>query len=259
MCRIKRKVIVLSGKGGVGKTTVAANLALTLADKGRATGLLDVDIHGPSVPRIMGLDGGQVEILDHELLPPEVGKGLKVMSIGFLLREREEAIIWHGPLKTGVIKQFLRDVDWGDLDYLIIDSPPGTGDEPLSVIKLIEDLDGAIIVTTPQELSLIDVRRSIKFCETVKLPVLGVIENMSGFVCPHCGKPTDIFKAWGGERMAKELGVDFLGAIPIDPAIAKASDEGKPYVTAFAGSESASAFSEAIEALIAKVEEKSGT
>jgi len=255
LCRIKHKLIVLSGKGGVGKSTVAANLALSLAAKGRRTGLLDVDIHGPSIPRILGLEGYPVESVDQKLLPVPLGEELKVMSIGFLLRGKDEAVIWRGPLKMGVIKQFLRDVEWGELDYLVVDSPPGTGDEPLSVIQLIQDLDGAVIVTTPQDISIIDVRRSIQFCQTVNTPVLGVIENMSGFICPHCGKTTEIFKSGGGEKMAKEMKVPFLGRIPLDPSIAKACDEGAPYIQAFAESISAQAFSRALEKLIAAMED----
>ncbi|HUT52282.1 MAG TPA: Mrp/NBP35 family ATP-binding protein [bacterium] len=256
LCRIKHKLIVLSGKGGVGKTTVAANLALSLADRGRATGLMDVDIHGPSIPRIMGIEGKPVEVLDKMLLPIPAAPGLKVMSIGVLLQGKDEAVIWRGPLKMGVIRQFLRDVDWGDLDYLVIDSPPGTGDEPLSVVQLIPDLDGAVIVTTPQDISVIDVRRSIQFCRTVNIPVLGVIENMSGFVCPHCGKTTDVFKSGGGEKMARDMNVPFLGRIPLDPKITEASDQGKPYLKSFKDSESAKAFARAIDALIEKVEKK---
>jgi Mrp family chromosome partitioning ATPase len=256
LCRIKHKVIVLSGKGGVGKSTVAANLALALADKGRPTGLMDVDIHGPSIPRIMGIEGHPVEVLDKQLLPIPAAKNLKVMSIGVLLKGRDEAVIWRGPLKMGVIRQFLRDVEWGDLDYLVIDSPPGTGDEPLSVVQLIPDLDGAVIVTTPQDVSVIDVRRSIQFCHTVKIPVLGVIENMSGFVCPHCGQTTEIFKSGGGEAMARDMSVPFLGRIPLDPKITQASDEGKPFLKSFQDSASAQAIAKAIDKLIETVEKK---
>ncbi len=256
LCRIKHKVIVLSGKGGVGKSTVAANLALAMAAKQRATGLMDVDIHGPSIPNILGLQGSPVEVLHEQLVPVTMDKNLKVVSIGFLLRGREDAVIWRGPLKMGMIKQFLRDVAWGDLEYLIIDSPPGTGDEPLSVIQLIEDIDGAVIVTTPQELSIVDVRRCVRFCNTVNVPVLGVIENMSGFVCPHCGQTTDIFKSGGGEKMAEEMDIPFLGRIPLDPMIAQASDEGTPYINAFAESESARAFSKALDPVIQRLEDK---
>jgi len=256
LCRIKHKLIVLSGKGGVGKSTVAANLALSLAAKGKATGLMDVDIHGPSIPRILGLEGYPVETINQQLIPVPLGDNLKVVSIGFLLRGKDEAVIWRGPLKMGVIKQFLRDAEWGELDYLVIDCPPGTGDEPLSVIQLIEDMDGAIIVTTPQDVSIIDVRRSIRFCHAVKVPVLGVIENMSGFVCPHCGETTEIFKSGGGEKMAADMNVPFLGRVPMDPEIARACDQGTPYISSFAESESAKAFSNALELLIAAVEGK---
>lgn len=256
LCRIKHKLIVMSGKGGVGKSTVAANLALSLAARGKKTGLLDVDIHGPSVPRMLGLEGYPIEVTDNQFVPVPLGDNLKVMSIGFLLQKRDEAVIWRGPLKMGVIRQFLRDVDWGELDYLVIDSPPGTGDEPLSVVQLIEDLDGAVIVTTPQDISVIDVRRSIQFCRAVKMDMLGVIENMSGFVCPHCGKTTEIFKCGGGEKMAAEMGVPFLGRVPLDPQIAAACDSGTPYLRAFMDSESSRAFSEALDKLIASVEAK---
>lgn len=254
LCRIKHKIIVLSGKGGVGKTTVAANLALALADRGKTVGLMDVDIHGPSVPRILGLEGCPLEALDGKLLPVPIGDTLKVVSVGFLLQGKDEAVIWRGPLKMGVIRQFVKDVDWGDLDYLVIDCPPGTGDEPLSVIQVIDDLDGAVIVTTPQALSTNDVRRSIQFCRHVKLPVLGVVENMSGFLCPHCGKVTDIFKSGGGEAMALDMKVPFLGRIPIDPRVVEASDQGTPYVTAFKDSETAKAFAAVIDQVIRPLE-----
>ncbi len=252
--RIKHKIIVLSGKGGVGKTTVAANLALTLAAAGKKTGILDVDVHGPSIPHILGLDGGKVEILHERLLALPVNDNLKAMSIGLLIKKGNDPVIWRGPLKMGVITQFLKDVEWGELDYLVIDCPPGTGDEPLSVIQLIENLDGAVIVTTPQELSTIDVRRSIQFCSMVKVPVLGVIENMSGFVCPHCGESTEIFKAGGGQKMAMEMNVPFMGRIPLDPKVAEAADQGEHYVTAFAESETAKAMAAALGPIVEAVE-----
>ncbi|MFO8056598.1 MAG: Mrp/NBP35 family ATP-binding protein [bacterium] len=256
LCRIKHKFIVLSGKGGVGKTTVAANLGLALAAEGKKTGILDVDIHGPSIPQILGLSGQPIEVMDNQLVPVPIGKNLKVMSIGFMLKGSDDAVIWRGPLKMGVIRQFLRDVQWDDLDYLVIDCPPGTGDEPLSVIQLIEKLDGAVVVTTPQSLSINDVRRSIQFCRTTNVPVLGVVENMSGFVCPHCGKTTDIFKTGGGEEMAREMEVTFLGRIPLDPAVAEASDNGVPYIKTFTESETAKAFAAALQPLKEEIEEK---
>jgi len=244
LSHIGHKILVLSGKGGVGKSTVAANLALFLGTQSKKVGLLDIDIHGPSIPKLLGLESARAEGSEQKILPVSVGENLKVMSIGFLLDRNDTAVIWRGPMKYGVIKQFLKDVRWGDLDYLIVDSPPGTGDEPLSVAQLIQDADGAIIVTTPQELSLIDVRKCINFCEKLSLPVIGVVENMSGFVCPNCGARVDIFKAGGGARMARELHVPYLGSIPIDPAIVVASDAGRPLATEAQGSGAAAAFAQ---------------
>ncbi|HPS03424.1 MAG TPA: Mrp/NBP35 family ATP-binding protein, partial [Candidatus Sumerlaeota bacterium] len=196
LCRIRHKVVVLSGKGGVGKSTVAVNIATALMMEGKRVGLLDVDIHGPSVPTMLGLEGQTIIGSDDGLLPIEIGN-LKVMSLGFLLQDPDDAVIWRGPMKMGVIKQFLKDVAWGDLDYLIIDSPPGTGDEPLSVCQLIGSLDGAVVVTTPQRVASVDVRKSIMFCRQLDVTVLGVVENMSGFVCPKCGEVTQILPAGG--------------------------------------------------------------
>ena len=222
MCRIQHKVMVLSGKGGVGKSTVAVNLATALALAGKRVGLLDVDIHGPSVPKLLHLEGAPLSTGDNCLNPVVVGfKGgaLKVMSIAFLLRERDDAVIWRGPRKFGVIKQFLRDVEWGELDYLIIDAPPGTGDEPLAVVELIDKADGAVVVTTPQQVAVQDVRRSVVFCRQMDLPILGVVENMSGFACPKCGEVVPIFGAGGGQAMAEEMQVPFLGCIPLEPEV----------------------------------------
>ena len=246
MCQIGHKVLVLSGKGGVGKSTVAVNLAFSLAEAGKLLGLLDIDIHGPSIPRLLGLSPLAIQSRDDAMRPVDYSDRLRVMSIGFLLPEPDAAVIWRGPLKMSVIKQFLKDVEWGELDYLIIDSPPGTGDEPLSVCQLIPDADGAIIVTTPQEVALADVRKSISFCRTVQMPVLGVIENMSGFVCPKCGEVTDIFKSGGGETMALEMGVAFLGSIPIDARVVQASDAGRPCVSECGGTGVSAAFERAI-------------
>ena len=257
MQRIRHRIIVLSGKGGVGKSTVAANLAVSLSLSGKHVGLLDVDIHGPSIPKLLRLDGASIQA-ENGVIQPVEKAGLKVMSIGFLLRERDDAVIWRGPMKMSVISQFLKDVDWGELDYLVIDCPPGTGDEPLSVCQLAAPLDGAVVVTTPQDLATSDVRKSITFCRKLKLPVLGVVENMSGFVCPKCGEVTDIFKSGGGERMAEEMGVPFLGRIPIDPCVGKASDEGAPFVYHYSKTETARAFERVIEPIRA-LSEKSGT
>ena len=251
---IRHKIIVLSGKGGVGKSSVAANLAITLAQQGKTIGLLDIDIHGPSVPRLLGLEGSQVRGREDTIIPVTTAAGVKVMSVGFLLRSGDDAVIWRGPLKYNVIKQFLRDVEWGDLDYLIIDSPPGTGDEPLSVAQLITDADGAVIVTTPQALAVSDVRKSISFARQLNLPILGVIENMSGFVCPGCGAAVDVFGAGGGEEMAGDMGVPFLGRIPIDPGIVTAGDAGA--LGSYLGSDApgAKAFAEAARKLVDPIE-----
>jgi ATP-binding protein involved in chromosome partitioning len=239
---IKHQILVLSGKGGVGKSTVAVNLAVSLALAGKRVGLLDIDIHGPSIPKILNLEGNTIEAKGKALLPVEVTENLKVMSIGFLLRSRDDAVIWRGPMKFQMIKQFLKDVEWGHLDFLIIDSPPGTGDEPLSIVQLLGNPDGAVMVTTPQEVALSDVRKCITFCRNLNLPVLGVLENMSGFVCPKCGQRTDIFKSGGGQEMAKQMNVAFLGRIPIDPQIVQSCDAGQPYVYHCSKSQTAKAF-----------------
>ena len=253
--QIKHQILVLSGKGGVGKSTVAVNLAISLSGAGKKVGLLDIDIHGPSIPKILNLETKAVQAIGDTILPVEVTENLKVMSIGFLLRGKDDAVIWRGPMKYKMIKQFLKDVDWGSLDFLVVDSPPGTGDEPLSIVQLLENADGAVIVTTPQEVALSDVRKCITFCRNLKLPVLGVLENMSGFVCPRCGERTDIFKSGGGEKMAGEMNVPFLGRIPIDPQIVQACDSGQPYVQHYSQSQTAKAFSEAMLPLL-KLEEQ---
>jgi ATP-binding protein involved in chromosome partitioning len=253
MSRVKNKILVLSGKGGVGKSTVAVNIGVALALAGMRVGLLDIDVHGPSIPKLLNLEGKRIDATDSGIVPTGFGDNLKVMSIGFLLQERNEPVIWRGPMKYGVIKQFLQDVVWGELDYLVVDSPPGTGDEPLSVAQLLVENGGgvqAVIVTTPQELALSDVRKSINFCRTLHIPILGVVENMSGFVCPHCGKTSDIFKTGGGEQMAREMAVPFLGRVPIDPQVVEASDEGKPYMYHYARTETAKAFGRVIRPIL---------
>lgn len=246
LCRIKHKIIVLSGKGGVGKSTVAVNLAMSLQLAGHKVGLLDVDIHGPSIPTMLGLEGRQVMEGDGELLPVDLD-GMKVISLGFFLKEQDEAVIWRGPMKTGVITQFIRDVAWGDLDYLIVDSPPGTGDEPLSVCQTLEGADGAVIVTTPQKVAAVDVRKSISFCRQINLPVLGVIENMNGFVCPRCGVTTNVFRSGGGRLMADDMGVPFLGSVPIDPQISEAGDSGVAFLQRYTDSATAKLFQSLLE------------
>ncbi len=250
LARIRHTVVVLSGKGGVGKSTVAANLAVALAVDGLKVGLLDADMHGPSVPRLLDLESASVYSDGRSILPAEGPHGLRVMSIAFLARERDEAVIWRGPLKMNVLRQLLADVEWGDLDFLVIDLPPGTGDEPLSICQLIPEATGAVVVTTPQELSVADVRKCITFCRRLSLPVLGVIENMSGFVCPHCGGSVDIFGEGGGQRMAEDMGVPFLGRVPIDPSIVEGSDAGRPFVAHAPESPSTRAFLAAVQPVI---------
>jgi len=243
---IRNKLVVLSGKGGVGKSTVAVNLAASLARKGRQVGLLDVDVHGPSVPGMLNLNESQVISHEGSIFP--VGfENLKVMSIGFMLHGRDEAVVWRGPRKTKMIGHFLTDVEWGALDYLIVDCPPGTGDEPLSVIQFIENVTGAVIVTTPQEMALLDVRKSITFCETLDVDITGVVENMSGFTCPNCGEVVDIFSRGGGETMAREMGVPFLGRIPLDPAVTCSGDQGMPICFGGTTSETNHAFDLLVE------------
>lgn len=247
---IKHRILVLSGKGGVGKSTVATNLAVWLSLAGKSVGLLDIDIHGPSIPKILNLERKTVLALEGIILPIEMGENLKIMSIGFLLRNSDDAVIWRGPMKYQMIKQFIKDVQWGKLDFLIIDSPPGTGDEPPSIAQLLGNTDGAVIVTTPQQVALSDVRKSISFCRNLNLNVLGVLENMSGFICPKCGEKTDIFKSGGGENMASQMGVCFLGRIPIDPQIVQACDSGKPFVYHYKQSQTAKAFEKVLNLIL---------
>lgn len=251
MSEIAHKYIVLSGKGGVGKSSVAVNLAVWLSTQGKQVGLLDADIHGPSVPKLLnignrtlGADSPQVEAIEYS-------ETLKVMSVGFLLPNENEAVIWRGPMKHNLIQQFVESVDWGRLDCLVVDCPPGTGDEPLSVIQVLGGADGAIVVTTPQEVAAIDVRKCLTFCRQVGLPVLGIIENMSGFVCPHCGTRSDIFAGHSGQQLADDFGVPFLGAIPIDPALGAAADSGRPFITLDSESPTAQALRHVFSPLLA--------
>jgi len=230
MAQINHKILVLSGKGGVGKSTIAVNIAVGLGNGGKKVGLLDVDFHGPSIPTLLRLGNQTLRTDGKNAFPLDYVYGIKVVSLGLLLPDQDAAVIWRGPLKMGVIRQFLADIQWGELDYLIIDFPPGTGDEPLSVAQMLPESDGAVIVTTPQEMSLADVRKSISFCRQVKVPVLGVVENMSGLNCPHCGKLIELFKTGGGEAMANKLKVPFLGRIPLEPAVVEASDSGRPFI-----------------------------
>ncbi|XP_001366656.1 cytosolic Fe-S cluster assembly factor NUBP1 isoform X1 [Monodelphis domestica] len=236
MRTVKYKILVLSGKGGVGKSTFSAHLAHGLAeDESKQVALLDIDICGPSIPKMMGLEGEQVHQSGSGWSPVYVEENLGVMSVGFLLGSPDDAVIWRGPKKNGMIKQFLRDVDWGEIDYLIVDTPPGTSDEHLSIVQYLSaaHIDGAVIITTPQEVSLQDVRKEINFCHKVKLPIIGVVENMSGFICPKCKNESQIFPptTGGAEVMCQDLKVPLLGKVPLDPQIGKSCDNGQSFLT----------------------------
>eukprot|EP00117_Sycon_ciliatum_P045048 scpid83037/ scgid32422/ Cytosolic Fe-S cluster assembly factor nubp1; Nucleotide-binding protein 1 len=254
---IRHKVLVLSGKGGVGKSTFTAHLAHAFAaDENTEVGIMDIDICGPSIPRVMGVEGEQIHHSNSGWSPVFVQDNLCVMSVGFLLSSVDDAVIWRGPKKNGLIKQFLRDVDWGTLDYLFIDTPPGTSDEHISVAQYLKctDVDGAVVVTTPQEVALLDVRKEITFCKKVGMPVLGVVENMSGFVCPKCTTETQIFPptTGGGEQLAKDMDVPFLGKLPLDPRIGKCCDDGTSFLSEFPDSPATKAFVE----IVSKVKDR---
>jgi Mrp family chromosome partitioning ATPase len=249
---IRQKILVMSGKGGVGKSTVAANLAVGLSQAGFSVGLLDIDIHGPSIPQLLGLQGQRVQGSPGGLEPVRVSDRLAVMSIGFLVQSRNDAVIWRGPMKYGVIRQFLKDVLWGRLDYLVVDSPPGTGDEPLAVAQLVGKPAHALLVTTPQDLAVSDVRRSVGFCKALDIPVLGIVENMSGFVCPACGHHVDVFSTGGGETLANEEGLSFLGRVPLDPSVVSRSDVGHTLVESADKGGSAQAFRRLGQAVLDK-------
>ncbi|KAL8278574.1 hypothetical protein RQP46_009066 [Phenoliferia psychrophenolica] len=232
---VKRKILVLSGKGGVGKSTVSGMLGWAFSqDEDIHTGLMDIDICGPSLPLMFGLSSSRLHSTSSGILPLSVLPNLSLVSIGFLLPSTSSAVIWRGPKKNGIIKQFLKDVDWGELDYLVVDTPPGTSDEHLSVVQYLKEsgIDGAVVVTTPQEVALQDVRKELDFCRKVGVPILGIIENMSGFVCPSCGGESDIFipSTGGADALAKEWDVELLGKVPLDPRIGKSCDYGVSFL-----------------------------
>jgi ATP-binding protein involved in chromosome partitioning len=252
LSKIKNKIIIMSGKGGVGKSSFATNLSASLASKGFSTGLLDVDLHGPSIAGMLGIKGLLDLHEDQKVIPKPVGDHLKVVSMQSLMKDPDQAVIWRGPAKTGVIKQFLADVRWEALDFLIVDAPPGTGDEPLSVAQTIPGAK-ALIVTTPQEVALADVRKSINFCRTVNLEILGLVENMGPFACPCCGKTIELFKSRGGRVTAETMGVAFLGSLPFDPLVVKTCDEGTPIATHIAETPFVQALDKVVQAIVAKL------
>ena len=254
MGKIKHKIAIISGKGGVGKSTVTVNLATAFAAKGFRVGILDADIHGPSVPKLLGLEGKHVKYGPPGAFPVEGPLGIRVMSIDFFLPE-EAPTIWRGPLKMRAIRQFLEEIVWGELDFLFIDLPPGTGDEPLSVAQLLPEMDGVVIVTMPTGLSSSVVKKAITFAERLNMPIIGVVENMSGFICPRCGTKTEIFRSGGGEKMSKEMGVVFLGSIPIDPKIGVDSDKGEPFIVAQKDSAATKAFMQIVEKIQATLKD----
>ncbi len=225
LAKIDRKILVMSGKGGVGKSSVAAYIALLLSQKGYKVGLLDVDLHGPSIPRLLNVQG-TLDMPDQKTIRPyKSSDNLGIVSMEMLIGDKDAAVIWRGPIKIGAIRQFVSDIEWGELDFLIVDAPPGTGDEPLTVAQTIPTAE-ALVLTTPQEISLADVRKSINFCHQVNMKILGVVENMSGFICPDCGKKIDIFGSGGGAEMSSKMNVPFLGEIPIEPEMVKMGDSG---------------------------------
>jgi Mrp family chromosome partitioning ATPase len=227
---VKHVIMVLSGKGGVGKSTVSVNLAYALSNHGRRVGILDLDMHGPNIPKMLGIEEHKLSTMDNKIEPVRVTGKLSVISMAFLLPDTSTPIIWRGPMKMAAIQQFLSDVNWGPLDYLVVDLPPGTGDEALTIAQLAPNVRGAVIVTTPQDVATLDARKSAKFIEKLGLPVIGVVENMSGLVCPHCGEQIELFGKGGGKKIAEDLKVPFLGAIPLDIEMRKAGDEGRPFI-----------------------------
>mgnify|MGYP006086792187 FL=1 len=284
--KIKHKIMVLSGKGGVGKSTVSTGLALSLAQQGLSVGILDIDITGPNVPKMMGLDGQRLHVESGRIHPAQGHLGVKVISMAFLLDNEDTPVVWRGPIKLGAIQQFIGDVEWGNLDYLIIDFPPGTSDEPLTVAQSLPDIDGMVIVTTPQEVALLDSRKSITFSESLKLPILGVVENMSGYtvtgkaapgseieIAAPAGKTLkatanddgefsvtlDIFKKGGGRLTAEEFGVPFLGALPFDPGFVRGGDDGVHRIVSDPEGPSAIAFAAIVSALQEQIIEDAGT
>ena len=251
---VKHVILVLSGKGGVGKSTVSVNLASALSAHGRNVGLLDLDFHGPNIPKMLGIEDQRPAVLEKTMEPVHVTGNLSVMSMAFLLPDTSTPVVWRGPMKMVAIQQFLDEVNWGTLDYLVVDLPPGTGDEALSIAQLAPNVKGAVIVTTPQDVAVLDAVKSVKFIQKLEVPVIGIIENMSGMICPHCGDTIDLFGRGGGKKAAEDLNVPFLGAIPLDPEMVKAGDEGRPYVLRHADTPTWKAVDAVMESLVKLVE-----
>ncbi len=257
MGKVKHKIAVISGKGGVGKSTFTVNLAIAFAEKGHMNrvGILDADFHGPSVPKMLGVKGQMIQSDDGRILPVIGPMGIRVVSTEFMLPDENTPVIWRGPLKMNAIRDFLSEISWGELDFLLIDLPPGTGDEPLSIAQLLPDLDGVVVITIPSQVSQLVVRKSVNFARRLNLPVIGIVENMSGFICPNCGAKVDIFQAGGGRKIAEELNIPFLGSIPIDQRICEDADNGKPFILEHKDSPATEAFMEIVD----KIEAYLGT
>ncbi|MGB9901508.1 Mrp/NBP35 family ATP-binding protein [Methanothrix sp.] len=251
--RIRHKIVIGSGKGGTGKSTISANLAVSLKRRGYTVGILDADITGPDIPKLLGIEDKRLTA-SSEGIEPADANGVRVVSMALLLESRDSAVVWRGPMKMAALKQFVFDVNWSDLDFLIVDLPPGTSDEPISVVQLLSGMDGAIVVTTPQDVALLDTRKAVNMFLMMNVRVLGIIENMSGFRCPNCGTVVNIFSRGGGERAAREIGVDFLGSLPLDPRIASMSDMGRAFVE---NSDAGEAFEKIVDRLLEKLSEKS--
>ncbi len=251
---VKHVLLVLSGKGGAGKTTVAVNLAMALSSRGFRTGLLDLDIHGPDVAKMLGVEGRHLESVRKQIEPLHASATLSVISMAFLLPDSTAPVVWRGPMKMTAVRQFLEEVHWGSLDFLVVDLPPGTGDEALSIIQLAPNIRGAIVITTPQEVSVLDASKAVRFIEAMEVPVLGIIENMSGMTCPHCQERIDLFGKGGGLRAAERLNVPFLGEIPLDPEMVKAGDEGRPYILRDAVTPARTSLDQTIDTLLSRMD-----
>ena len=254
MARVKHKIMIMSGKGGVGKSTITANLAAALAKRGYRVGILDSDIHGPSIPKILGIQGKHPQKAETGITPLTTNHGVKVISMDLFLSSSEDPLIWRGPLKMKAIRQLLSDVDWGELDYLLVDLPPGTGDEPINIAQLMPEMDGALIITAPSALSQHVVRKAVTMAQRMRIPIVGIIENMSGFRCPNCGTEIYLFGKDGGQKAAEELNIPFLGRIPMDPEIVKYEDRGKPFIIEREKTEAAKAFFQIVERIQERLE-----